>query len=1247
MKLVIISVSNSIISEAIRVEEQILKNECSSLSLKLFFAGRSYTMEQLKVLENSIQTADFAVLDLMGAPLELQQFIIKVCKTAKGHIVPIGGENPSVRGLLKLGSLTGDDVGSGGMKSEKSVNPEAMRKMMDMGEKLGKVIPFGKPKDLRHYVLIGKYWRAARPDDVKNLFYLVLKEYGGVKGLPEPMAPSMVEETSICRPVDLKCYNSFEQYIGENTFDPGKPTVAVLYYGHSYPSRTSSCVAQVAERIGAFANILPVSFASATEKNLEHLKHILYSAAGRKVDLVINFMSFRLGAGPMGGDAEFAVDLLKGLNVPVLHPFFMYRRTEEEWKESSQGINPSEFLITVMLPELDGCVETFPIGDMGKANINETHHIEISELELIEERVERLTKKVKNWLKLQSKSMEEKKVAIICYNYPPGEDNLFGGAFLDTFLSVENLQKAMIKEGYTLELLKAEKLMEHFAAGKLVNSGRWSGDQAYRGMLRYGKDEYGKALGQLPMREELVKQWGKAPGEIMTEGNDFLIPGIVNGNVFIGLQPSRGVHEDPEKAYHDKGLLPHHQYMAFYKWLKEEFEADVIVHVGTHGTLEFLKGKECGMSGDCLPDMLVSDIPHGYLYYTGNPAEAMIAKRRSHAVLVGYQPPVFMEGELYGELSQLDSLINEFHEAERMDPARCKDVEQKIICTAQKIKLDGNHIKDLERELYRMKQSLMPRGLHVFGDAYTKEEALEFVKFALRYDRGGVKAVRRIAAELEGLDYDRLLDNNQIPLLSSLDGICSGWIEGFLKTGKMPELRKADQELKKQLKAALEYGGKIYSSIQECHELEGFIKVLSGEYLPARLAGDMIRNPEVLPSGYNLYQFDPRLVPSEAAAERGARIARNTLEQHKQEYGTYPKSTAVIMWGLETSRTQGETIGQILHYLGVRVSSRKNLYQSRYEIIPLEELGRPRIDVVINICGFFRDMFPNVIEDLDRVFRQIAELDEPDGMNYFKSNSRSIYTKLIGEGYTEEEAKELYAARFFGPAEAEYGTGITRLIETKNWTSESDIGEAYIKSLKHIYSKSYRGKAVENLFETHLEAVDIVSQVRSSHEYEVTDLDHYYEFFGGLSKSVEMAKGKKAVVYITDTTGERIETETVDKSITRGVRTRLLNPKWIDAMLEHKYHGVQKISDRFENILGLAATTNKVHNWIFSSLHDTYVSDEEMRNRLKENNRWAYYSMVETLLETSKRGYWEATSKELDELVQVYLSLEADIEDKQ
>ena len=1245
MNLVVLSVSNAGLADLAYVSQEINCKFPGLFQVKLFYAAKTVDADEVSRINQTIAEAEFVILDLMGASREYEKLVFEACEKCQGQVVPIGGDSETSRRLLRLGSLSGKDM-QGTINSAVRSSSNWLTQMMNLREKPDTGFSDKKLQDITNYIRIIKYWKNAEEENIRNLLYLIGREYGCVHELSKPNEPIVVDDTGVFDPSIPKYYKSVEEYWKATGFDEDKPIVVFLFYGHSYPNRTRGCVAALIKKITPFANVLPIAFARTTNRDLAALKDIILTQTDKRIDLVVNFLAFRLGAGPMGGNAEEAVKLLDELDVPVLHPYFMSRRDISEWQASQQGISTAEFLIQVILPELDGCIETVPIGALAERKIDSEFKIDLHELRLIEERADKVVGRIKNWLQLRRKKNSDKKVAIICYNYPPGEDNLFGGAFLDTFASVEQILVNLQAEGYYLNNMTAQELREIFTAGKLVNSGRWMGDTSTAPFIRYGSEKYYSHVQNESWVDEIKHQWGNPPGEIMSEKSNLLIPGFISGNVFIGLQPSRGIHEQPDKFYHDKSLLPHHQYIAFYQWLKEEFKADIILHVGTHGTLEFLRGKECGMSGNCLPDYLVCDIPHAYLYYAGNPAEAMIAKRRSHAVLISYQSPAFAESELYGELAVLDDLLCQREEALLLDPVRVIELEEKIWENAEKQNFFCNTFEELELELFRIRRSLIPKGLHIFNQGLTMSEAADYMKFVLRYDRSGLPSLQRLVAEDQGLDYDSLLEANQIGDLRKLDQTAIVIVDDYIRTGAISKEIFSNVKSYEICKKVLEYGYEAYKASRDCREKEGLVRVLSGRYQPVRLAGDLVRNPSVLPTGYNLYQFDPRQVPSTLAMARGAKIAQNTLEQYLKTHGCYPRSVAVILWGLETSRTQGETIGQILYYLGIKVVTKRHNFAKGYVIIPQSELARPRIDVIVNMCGFFRDMFPMLIDDLNGLFQQIAALDEANDVNYMKANTALIYQNLRSEGYDTEMAGELSAARLFGPAEAEYGTKVSKLIELKNWTDEAQLGNTYINSLQYVYSKKYRGKAVSGLLSSHLKSVELVSQVRSSHEYEVTDLDHYYEYFGGLSKSIEIAKGKKVQIYITDTTGEKIQTETVDRSISRGVRTRLFNPKWIDAMLEHSYHGVQKINDRFENVLGLAATTNKVDHWIFSTMQQIYVSDESMRKRLAKSNRWAYYSMVERLLECAQRGYWAPNKDQLKELHHVCLEIEGDIEEE-
>ena len=590
---------------------------------------------------------------------------------------------------------------------------------------------------------------------------------------------------------------------------------------------------------------------------------------------------------------------------------------------------------------------------------------------------------------------------------------------------------------------------------------------------------------------------------------------------------------------------------------------------------------------------------------------------------------MFEESDLYGAYLELSTEIDNFHHAQALSPAMSEQTRQRITALAEELKLPDD-LELLEKELYRMQHSLIPRGLHVFGQAYSEEEAKRYALGLLQTQRDGFRPLMQILNEVS-------LEPGHTP---------QALMDVFWETRTLPKWLNAPAPVREELTRALGWACAAVQPSMQSRELDALVHALSGGYTPARLAGDIYRSPEVLPSGCNLYQFDSRLVPSAVAMARGQRICENTLEAYRKEEGRWPESTAVILWGLETSRTQGETLGQILAYLGVRRVTSGSVWNLKLEIIPLQELGRPRIDVTVNICGFFRDMFPSLIEALDDVLWELYDREEPDEMNYFRTHAKARYARLIDAGYAPEEAKQLAIARIFGPREGEYGTQLTGIIETKNWQDESELGASFTESLCHVYTRRKRGQRVDGLYEDNLKCVEIVSQLRSNHEYEITDLDHYYEFFGGLAKSVEQARGGiRAKQYITDTTGDGPCTETADKAIARGIRTRVLNPKWIDAMLAHDYHGGEQIAARFENVMGLAATTGDVDSWIYDELNAKYVEDRQMRHRMAENNPHAYMNILEQLMEYHSRGYWNATDQQLEQIRQVYLELENNMEE--
>ena len=1130
-----------------RYEQQYPEDDLTIVCFYVAGQEQRYVLEPERIIQD-IATADVAVVDTMGASEELQEIVAKGLKACKGHRIVIGN---ALRDYIRLGSFSMGAMGkmmkgSGGKKDpgnvsgtsgtdsaevsgtgEKKSSASAltkMHRMRRMAMMMGNVLPFGVTRDMKNVFLLIDYWQQATRTDMESFMHLILRQYGGRKFLPKEKPCTMEYGVYLKDPFSMETWDTPAKFWKKADFDSQRETVALLFYGHSYPNDFLPVVQALAEKLGERYNLLPIAFSQNEDGDLKKLRAFL-TQKKTPVSAVVNLMPFRLGAGPMGGDAVQAVEILKELDVPYFKPFCLTRVSGEEW-ERADAVNPGEFLISILLPELDGGILTFPVGVMGSGSTEGEEPV-FPQLEPIAERVDTFVARLSRMLELRKKKREEKRLAVIFYNYPPGESNVFGGAFLDTFASASRLLEGLKEAGYDTEGRSPEELQEVFVTGGHCNLPQWCEE------------------------EEDGITWE-------CEGEEYPIRGIGVGHVFLGLQPLRdpeGESGDPGR-YHDRNRKPSGEYQAFYHWIREGFQADAMIHFGTHGTLEFLPGKDNGMTGSCWPDQLVGEIPHFYYYYIGNPSEAMIAKRRSLATLVSYQAPELKKSGLYGDYQELREMIGEYRESIQSAPERCGDLLLNIAKAGKSCGfLEGDSGENcsekdldlLEERLYEYENSLITDGLHEINET----------------------------------------------------------------------------------------------------ELNGLVHGLDGGYVPVGTAGDVVKNPSILPSGRNLVQFDPRLVPTRTACERGMKAAQLSVEAYHEKMGTYPDTTALILWGLETSRSQGETIGQILYYLGIRLKTEKSSYDDRLEVIPTEELDRPRMDVVIHICGFFRDMYPNLIDNLNAMLRQILRLEEGPEKSYFTANTRKMAEELqrFHPEMEEREAWDLASCRIFGPKEGEYGTRLTDVVRKGSWKDAAEIGSSFTEDLSYGYSFRRRGVKAEEVLAEQYDHVDFISQVRNNVEYELTDLDHYYEFYGGLARAVENKKGSKPVMLVADTTGEAVKVQDLKSSLERGIATRLLNPEWIQGMMRHDYHGVQQIAKRFENVMGFAASTDAVTGETFSRMTRCYAGDEKLRKQMQQSNKWAYMKMMERLMEASNRGYFEATEEELSQIREAYLEAEGEAEE--
>lgn len=1185
-----------------------------------------------------LRDSHIVLLNVMGGD-RVSRIICETLADSHNTVVVFVGGSSEIVNLTRLGSFSFRTLSRMGMGKGK-VDYGTVVKMRERFEKLGKKLPVGMLKHARNYALLLKYYAMPTVDNYYAMLLFLMKEYGKVKVKVEIPEPRTLPSIGIMHFKSGSVYLSLEEYLGSYAHRD-RPLVGILFYGGHHHDESYPAAKLLAEKLESYGyGVVPVF--SGDLRYYMAIEKFFFSNGKPAVEVIIDLLWFRFAGGPIGGDHTLTFNILSKLNVPILHGIQLHSKTIEQWSISKQGISPVETVTTVVLPELDGRIEPTVTHGIKEETCE---GIRLEEYDAVEDRVEKLAKRAAGWIKLRNKPNSEKRVAIILYNYPPGEENIGKVEGLNVFKSLSRLLQALKERGYDLpEAPSSDKLREILLSKGITNSGRWiQTPQVLEKMIKVSRSVYANWLKEMPNRplNEILKDWGAPPGKIMVYKNSLLIPGITLGKIFIGVQPTRGIHEDPSKIYHDKDTPPHHQYIAFYKWIKNEFKADALVHLGTHGTLEFLPGKEVGLSQDCYPDILVDDLPNIYIYHAVNSSEAMIAKRRSYAVIINHGSPPLTVSGLHGDFQELENLVKEYFDALQYSREKAEEISNKTLEKAQKYGL-GDTIEEIYDKLEEYKRSLMPKGLHVLGEKMTMEEIIEYLAFLTRYDRNEVKSLHRLILESKDLKYEEILekphekDSRSKPyskIFQEVESTVKEIIKEYIIYGKVNPQRVSGVD-KTELERSMRFLKRVYERIQESSEVDAILNALDGKFIPPGPGGDFVRTPEIYPTGRNTYQLDPTRIPTETAMERGKVIAEEYVREFYEKHGTYPKAISIVLWGFETIKTGGETVAAIFHLLGIKPVF-KGLYIRDLEVIPLEELKRPRIDCVVTICGIFRDTLYNVVELLDRAFKLAAELDEPEEMNYVKAHMKNDVAKY------GEKAK----FRIFGPPEGLYATSITSLIESSGWKSETEIINAYLESMKFAYGEKKRNMEAKEVLGTLLSNVDVVSQVRDTVEYEITDLDHYYEFLGGLSRAVEEQRGSKPEVLIADTTRENIKVEDVRDAIVRGVITRITNPKWLDALLEHGANGATKIADRVEYMLGLAATLHSIEKWMWDKTTENIVLDKERNEKMKEANPWAFRKLVSRLLEAEKRGYWKAKKETMERLEKEYLETEGILEE--
>ncbi|AEA47649.1 cobaltochelatase subunit CobN [Archaeoglobus veneficus] len=913
-------------------------------------------------------------------------------------------------------------------------------------------------------------------------------------------------------------------------------------------------------------------------------------------------------------------ELLRRLNVPVLNAIEIYANSPEEWAENQQGLNIATISMAVAMPEFDGVINPTVFSA-------EIRTPTILKAVPISERIKRIAEQVERWLKLRDKPNSEKKIAIVLHSSTIGnsEANIGTALGLDSFESVVEILRAMNERGYAVENIPSngEELARLFVESKQIWQGNWSLNTSYAFLVE--KKTYEQWFEELPekVRISMLEEWG--------DYDDIPIPGLLFGNVFVTIQPHRTPVFEPEdchKLIHNPTLPVPHYYYAFYRFINEFFDA--VIHVGKHGSVEWLPGKSVGLSDACFPDVCLRSIPNAYIYIVNNPAEGTQAKRRGYATIIDHLPPPMQSSQRYVEL---ETAVEEYLKArERGLEEQCKEAKRRIVELAARHNFNiaeenfDDEILQLHSKLAELNDSLYNYGLHTFGRL--DGDIDDFIASIVRPER--------FILEKLGVDYSEATNNpsklyngytlgelvrmsrSAFVAIAREDGVCRS-------SPDVPEfLLRAVLDARDVMKLWED----VRTRLESIQEIENLLECLEGKFIEPAASGDVTRGRiEAIPTGFNFYSVDPKAIPSKTAWEVGKKLADQLIQKFAEE-GKMPESIAFVQWSSDPMNTDGEQIAEILYLLGVEPvwdGSRV----SGLRVIPLEELKRPRIDVVVRISGLFRDVFMNLVELIDDAVMKVATLDEPLEMNYVR--------KHFLEGIKH---------RIFGDMPGAYGAGVNHAINTSYWEKEEELAEIFMNWGCYVYGKNSYGERNEEELKACLKTVEAVVRNHYTDEWDIFDDDCPYAFQGGMALAVKHVSGRDVKVLIGDTRKpEAAKVVDARDEIERVARKTLLNEKWLEGMKKHGYKGAGDIMKRVVNLFGWQATTKLVDDWIFDRIAEKYVLDDAVREWFMKVNPHAAEEIARRLLEAYRRNLWSASDKVIEELEEIYGEIEGHLED--
>jgi len=1246
---------------------------------------------------------------------ELAEKVVEVVEPARNNLdaVLVFPSMPEVMRLNKVGSFTMKNLGQSKsvvadfMKKKKQEDgssfEEGMLKLLRTLPKVLKFLPSDKAADARTFMMSFQYWLGGSPENLESLLIMVGQDYvapikENMKGKQKVVAedPVLLPDKAIWHPVapSIVFENNqkyFDWYNNEFCPDAGidsktAPTIGIiLQKSHINTKDDTHYVSLISELESRGARV--VSIYSGGLDFSGPVEEFFYDKNGKPiVDTVINLTGFALVGGPASQDHAKASKVLKKLNRPYMCAVPLVFQSFEEWQSSELGLHPIQVALQVSLPEIDGAIE--PIIYAGREGAT-------GRSVPLADRVNLLADRALKWANLRAKPKKDKKIAITIFSFPPDKGNVGTAAYLDVFDSIKAVMAQLKSEGYDIGDApdSKEALMESVLNDPEAKISSPELNVAYR----MPTSEYYELT---PYATDLEENWGPAPGNLNSDGQNLVVYGKQFGNVFIGVQPSFGYEGDPMRLLFAKSASPHHGFAAYYTYLEKIFKADAVLHFGTHGSLEFMPGKQVGMSGTCYPDRLINSLPSAYLYAANNPSEATIAKRRSYSATVSYLTPPAENAGLYKGLKELKELISSY-QGLRENEGRGPAIVNSIVSTAYTCNLDKDvDLPNLETydaskdsaenrdkivgavyaQIMQIESRLLPCGLHTVGVPPTAEEAIATLVNIAQLDRpeDNIEGLPRVIAASVGRDINEVYRGNNQGILDDVelntriteasraavralvqqstgaDGRVKevktffddlGGIFGQMMGGKKPWTKaiidagfpKVQEE---RLEGVMKYLEFCLKQVVANNELSGIMELLNGEFLMPAPGGDPIRNPDVLPTGRNMHALDPSAIPTAAAVEVANDVVRKLLEKLKDENnGMYPESIAFTLWGTDNIKTYGESLAQVLALVGVRPVPDSLGRVNKVELIPLEQLGRPRIDVVVSCSGVFRDLFINQMNLMDRGIKMAAEADEPLEMNFVRKHAL-------------EQAKELgvslrdAACRVFSNSAGSYSANVGLAIENGGWEDETQLQEQFLTRKGFAFNADKPGMMEQqaDLFRAALKRVDVTFQNLDSSEISITDVSHYYD-----SDPTKVVQGlrddkKKPVSLMADTTTANAQVRTLAETVRLDARTKLLNPKFYEGMLSTGYEGVREIQKRLRNTMGWSATAGEVDNFVFEDANAVFIEDAEMQKRLLDTNPNAFRDMVTTFLEANGRGYWETSEENIERLQELYAEVEDRIE---